>query len=279
MKQITYALIFCLSVLALTACGSHASADLSAAPDSVAVRTVKLSDTTSFFTAAGARCEIISDATIAVPSHFASDSLLVLLQGLFAEHVLAAPDSLSLDGALRYCVGNVLYQKDMTIDQSQESLVDGEGEDVTLQYNTNTAVTVYYNNHSLVTFCRVDMVTKNNTVTSVTHRYYTFDLTTMTYVDLGGVIRDDAQWDVTQLLRTRLFKQNKVSNDEQLNELGYFNADNLAVSDNFYFDEHSITWSYLPGQLAVDAIGEPQIVLSLDELKDYMSDKSVLKRL
>ena len=167
----------------------------------------------------------------------------------------------------------------MTIDQSQESLVDGEGEDVTLQYNTNTAVTVYYNNHSLVTFCRVDMVKKNNTVTSVTHRYYTFDLTTMTYVDLGGVIRDDAQWDVTQLLRTRLFKQNKVSNDEQLNKLGYFNADNLAVSDNFYFDEHSITWSYLPGQLAVDAIGEPQIVLSLDELKDYMSDKSVLKRL
>ena len=85
--------------------------------------------------------------------------------------------------------------------------------------------------------------------------------------------------DVTQLLRARLMAQNKATSDDQLNDIGYFNVDNLTVTRNFYFGDNGITWSYLPSQLAVDAIGEPQIALTYDQLAPLACDGSVIHRL
>ena len=85
--------------------------------------------------------------------------------------------------------------------------------------------------------------------------------------------------DVTHLLRARLLEQNKATSNDQLNDMGYFNVDNLSVTRNFYFDDNGITWSYLPSQLAVDAIGEPQIALTYEQLTPLACAGSVINRL
>ncbi len=72
-------------------------------------------------------------------------------------------------------------------------------------------------------------------------------------------------------------EQHQVTTNEQLNDLGYFNAENLVVTRNFYFDGKSMTWTYQPGELAVVAIGEPAITLDLDVLRPYACDNSVIK--
>ena len=76
-----------------------------------------------------------------------------------------------------------------------------------------------------------------------------------------------------------MLKQNNVTGNEQLNDLGYFNVENITVSRNFYFDDKGITWSYLPNELAVEAVGEPKITIPYGELGDFLCDNSIIERL
>jgi len=40
-----------------------------------------------------------------------------------------------------------------------------------------------------------------------------------------------------------------------------------------------VTWSFLPNELAVEAVGEPRITIPYAQLKDFKSDDSILNRL
>jgi hypothetical protein len=39
-----------------------------------------------------------------------------------------------------------------------------------------------------------------------------------------------------------------------------------------------VTWSYLPNELAVEAVGEPKITIPYSELKDMQCDDSILEK-
>jgi len=123
------------------------------------------------------------------------------------------------------------------------------------------------------------VVKKNDKVTSVTHRYYSFDVESQSFIDLSRMFRDDALADVCQLLRKQLLAQNNAKGNEQLNDLGYFNVENISVTRNFYFDDNGVTWSYLPNELAVEAVGEPKITIPYSDLDDYLCDDSIIKKL
>ena len=84
--------------------------------------------------------------------------------------------------------------------------------------------------------------------------------------------------DVCQLLRQQLLAQNNVKGNEQLNDLGYFNVENITVTRNFYFDDKGVTWSFLPNELAVEAVGEPTLTIPYNDLTDYLCDESIIQR-
>ena len=130
-----------------------------------------------------------------------------------------------------------------------------------------------------MTFERVDVVKKNGKVTSVTHRYFSFDTDNQTFIDVNRLFRDDAIADICHLLQQQLLSQNNVTGNEQLNDLGYYNVENITVSRNFYFDDKGVTWSYLPNELAVEAVGEPKITIPYGELRDFLCDGSIIDRL
>ena len=69
-----------------------------------------------------------------------------------------------------------------------------------------------------------------------------------------------------------------MAQEEQLNELGYYNLPNISVTDNFYFTPEGLVWSYEPGTLAVATVGEPTIALPYGDLAPYLLDNSILKR-
>ena len=260
-------------------CSSNTSPLVKGAGDTVSVAVVKMNDTTSFKKANGEICHIYADATFSYPTSYVDKPTLEKLQRLYAALILDAPDSLSLNDAMRMCVANSLHQYDMTASTPTE-LTDSVDSDSSVKgYHTTTTVQLHYNSNDLVTFCRVEMVRKDTMVTSITHKFYTIDLKTMTAVGLDKLIRDDAQTQVTKLLRSKLLEQNRVESNDQLNELGYYNIDNLIVNSNFYFDANGVTWSYLPNELAVSAIGEPQVTLGYDALAPYVCEGSVLNRM
>jgi hypothetical protein len=244
----------------------------------ITVKTQQLSDNSSFTMSNGERCTITADATIDYPVATREGLPIDSLQRLFAAYVLESGDSLSLQEAMRQVVANSMHQYDFMQEPVDKNEADESEELTTLKYATSTRITPIYNKHGVVTFERVDVVKKNDKVTSITHRYYSFDVESQSFIDVNRLFRDDAIADVCQLLRQQLLSQNNVTGNEQLNDLGYFNVENITVTPNFYFDDNGVTWSYLPNELAVEAVGEPKITISYGDLKDALCDGSIIER-
>lgn len=280
MKTKVFALVILLSITGLMfSCGKMKSGKTDDAKPAVIVKTEQLSDNSSFAMSNGERCTIVADATIDYPVSAGEGVPMDSLQRLFAAYVLESGDSLSLQDAMRQVVSNSMHQYDFMQEPVAKDEADESSDLATLKYATSTRVTPIYNRNGVVTFERVDVVKKNDKVTSVTHRYYNFDVETQTFIDVNRLFRDDAVADVCQLLRQQLLNQNNVSGNEQLNDLGYFNVENIMVTRNFYFDDKGVTWSYLPNELAVEAVGEPKITIPYADLKSALCDGSIIDRL
>jgi len=234
----------------------------------------------SFKMSNGELCTIVAEATIDYPKTIGENQPADSLQRLFAAYVLESGDTLSLNEAMNQVVVNSMHQYDFVEvpDVDEEVTADSDGM-TTLKYVTSTRITPIYNKHGVVTFERVDVVKKNDKVSSVTHRYYSFDVDSQTFIDVNRLFRDDAISDVCQLLKQQLLTQNNVTGNEQLNDLGYFNVENITVSRNFYFDDKGVTWSFLPNELAVEAVGEPKITIPYKDLEPSLCENSIIERL
>lgn len=279
MKIRSFSIVILLFFTLLTfSCGKNGKVKSGDGKPAVTLKTQQLSDKSTFKLSNGERCTIIADASIDYPVATIQGTAVDSLQRLFAANVLESGDSLSLQDAMRQVVANSMHQYDFMEEQTSDDEAAEGDEQATLTYVTSTRITPIYNKNGVVTFERVDVVKKNNTVTSVTHHYYSFDVETQTYIDVNRLFRDDAIADVCQLLKQQLLKQNNATGNEQLNDLGYFNVENITVSRNFFFDDEGVTWSYLPNELAVEAVGEPKITLPYGELKDFLCDDSIIER-
>ena len=276
-KVLTHYILLFLMVFVFSCC-KNASALKDNKP-AVTVESQHLNDNSSFTMSNGERCTIVADATIDYPVSAGEDMSVDSLQRLFAAYVLESGDSLSLQEAMRQIVANSMHQYDFMQEPVNKDEADESEDLATLKYSTSTRVTPIYNKNGVVTFERVDVVKKNDKVTSITHRYYSFDVTTQTYIDVNNLFRDDAIADVCQLLKQQLLTQNNAKGNEQLNDLGYFNVENISVTRNFYFDDKGVTWSFLPNELAVEAVGEPKITIPYGELEASLCENSIIDRL
>lgn len=277
-KLITIAILLAAMVL-IPSCGKSGSKKGGDGKPAVTVKSKRMSDSSGFTLSNGERCSIVAEATIDYPVAGANGAKVDSLQRLFAAYVLESGDTLSLQEAMRQVVANSMHQYDFMEEPLTETVAADAPELNTLKYATSTRVTPIYNKNGVVTFERVDVVKKNDKVTSITHRYYSFDVETQTFIDVNRLFRDDAVADVCQLLRQQLLTQNNATGNEQLNDMGYFNVENITVSRNFFFDDNGVTWSYLPNELAVEAVGEPRITIPYNQLESFLTDDSIIERL
>lgn len=271
--------ILLIFMMLLASCGNNSSGSKGDGKSAVTVKTQQLNDTSAFMMANGERCTIVADATIEYPASAGEGIAVDSLQRLFAAYVLESGDTLSLQAAMRQVVANSMHQYDFMQEPVDKDVADESEDMTTLKYATSTRVAPVYNKNGVVTFERVDVVKKNDKVSSVTHRYYSFDVETMTYIDVSRLFSEDAIADVCQLLQQQLLAQNNAKGNEQLNDLGYFNVENLSVTQNFYFDDNGVTWSFLPNELAVEAVGEPKITIPYGDLSECLCENSIIERL
>ena len=279
-KTKLFTLFILLSFTALLfSCGKNSLVSKGDGKPAVTVKTQHMNDNSSFTMSNGERCTIVADATIDYPVSAVDGVAIDSLQRLFASVVLESGDSLSLQEAMRQVVANSMHQYDFMQEPVNKDEADESEDLATLKYATSTRITPIYNKNGVVTFERVDVVKKNDKVSSVTHRYYSFDVTTQSCIEVNQLFRDDAIADVCQLLRQQLLTQNNVTGNEQLNDLGYFNVENISVTRNFYFDDKGVTWSYMPNELAVEAVGEPKITIPYSDLEPFLCENSIIERL
>lgn len=281
MRTSSYLLVIVLSATMLTLTSCKSCSCSRSGETTVSVTKSHLSDSSSFAMSNGERCTIVANADIQYPSKvLVEGASLDDLKRLFARYVLDADDSMSFDDAMRQVVVNSMHQYDFMSEPMDDDADAAEGSArVAIKYVTNTCVSPVYNKNGVVTFERIDSVKRDGKVTSVTHRYYSFDVNKMVYIDVSRLFRDDALADIRQSLRQRLLIQNNAKDNDQLNDLGYFNVENISVTNNFYFTDEGVTWSYLPNDLAVEAIGEPRIAIPYDDLSDFLCEGSVIEAL
>ena len=106
------------------------------------------------------------------------------------------------------------------------------------------------------------------------HHYINIDLATMSRVDVYDLFAEDALSYVSSLLKDKLLDQVGAKDEEDLIGQGYFNLDNIAVNNNFYFGNDGITWNYTTYEIACYSVGETQITLGFDALSPYVSRES-----
>ena len=278
-NYIQHMLLTLALVVMVTSCSGGKSGNSGNSDEAtVTLSSVKQADTLSFPLSNGNNCKVQVDVSVTYPKAFKSKKETEALQKLFITTVLECGDSLTIEEAVKqYTMG--ITRQNVAGDGEEEddfALEDENGTPIDKIF-INVNITAAYNQKNIITFCKEETFKRNDVVTSKIHRYYNLDLADMKPID-RTIFRDDAMADVCQLLKDKLLEQTHTRNSDVLNEIGYFNIDNLSVTDNFCFEENGITWSYLPQELAADALFEPRITLGFDVLKPLAAENSIINR-
>lgn len=109
--------------------------------------------------------------------------------------------------------------------------------------------------------------------------YNVIYLPTMMRLSLNDIFLPECIEKINKMLIQQLLKDQNLSNANELINAGYFDAENIKATENFYIDSRGITWAYNPYEIGCYAIGETHISLPYEEISYYMADDSPLYKL
>lgn len=276
--KISLLALIALLTLALAGCSSgNKSGEVKLATDS-------LVETGSFKKSNGEVCKMKANVVVSYPQDFKDSTALAGLQQLFMTNVLKTPSGVkAMKEAIKFYAQSIINQNTPSQygnTRASNDSIDGDYDEIDIdQFESNVVINVVFNDNDVISFCKEETIKKNDQVTSVSHHYVNFDLQSMKRITLNDLFRDDSLDKISQQLKSQLMDDKDASNEDELNDLGYFNLPNLTVTGNFYFTPSGITWSYDPSVVAVASVGEPTINIDYDDLQDYLSDDSIIKRM
>ncbi len=273
----------CVVAMLLLACGCSGSDTASEGGD-VMIATDSLSQTGSFKKSNGEMCEMRVNLVVSYPQAFKDSASVEKLQQLFSSALLKAPKGIvAVKDAMRNYVQSLVAQNTPSNSGETRASTDtvaGDYDEIDVDRLESTIrIKVVYNDNDLLTFCREESINKNGQNTSLSHHYVSLDLKDMKRVTLSDMFRDDCLDKLTAQLKEKLMDDKGASNEDELNDLGYFNLPNLTVTSNFFFTSRGVTWSYDSSVIAVASVGEPTINIDYGDLEQFYSDDSILKRL
>ncbi len=275
---------FCVFMLVLFVLTGCTGSDNDATLGEVTMATDSLVETGSFKKSNGELCEMKVTLVVSYPQALNDSTKLQQLQQLFITHLLKSPKGTSsVKEAMKLYAKSLVSQNTPSIDGETHPSIDTVNmsfDEVDIdRFEPRITIKAVYNDNDLLTICREESISKNGQNTSLSHHYVSFDLQQMKRVTLGDMFRDDSFDKLTAQLKEKLMDDKGASNEDELNDLGYFNLPNLSVTSNFFFTSRGVTWSYDSSVIAVASVGEPTINIDYDDLEPFYSDNSILKRL
>ena len=90
---------------------------------------------------------------------------------------------------------------------------------------------------------------------------------------------NESEDQITQMLKSKLIETENVKDEDELYLCGYYNLQNLSVTNNFYFSDIGITWCYEPGILSIPSLGETSLFLPFEDLMRFKCEDSALNRI
>lgn len=282
-RIITFCFISVMILVAFSSCSGDGD-NSSSMNGEVTIATDSVVQTGSFKKSNGEVCDMKVTVVSSFPQSFKDQATIAELQHLFNSHLLLdTTNSTPVKDAMMHYAQAIVSQ-DMPssggeASASTDSLnIDVDEIDID-RFEPRIVIKVVYNDNDVITFCKEETISKNGQNTSVSHHYVSFDLQQMKRVTLSDMFSDDSIDKLTAKLKDKLMDDKGASDEDELNDLGYFNLPNLSVNGNFFFTSRGVTWSYDSSVIAVAAVGEPTINIDYDDLEPFFCDNSILKRM
>lgn len=248
----------------------------------VTLATDSIVEQSSFKKSNGEMCKIKTTIIAAYPSQYKDKGALEKLQQLFNTTVLMSPAKVTSIKEALSARAKALMAQNNTSDPStegEEGVNESDFDPIDIgDFEIIVRISSVYNQKQLLSFSIEKVVMKNRQVTSTSHRYVNLDLNEMRRVGISDLFSSENLSKITQMLKSKLMEKEDVHNEDELNQLGYYNLPNLSVTNNFFFTDEGVTWSYEPNEIAVAAVGEPTILMPFEDLMQFSSDKSLLNR-
>lgn len=274
-RYIAFCAIVVMLILSLNGCSGN---DRQVAGGEVIMATDSVVETGAFRKSNGEMCQMKVTLVVSYPQSYKDSATVKELQQLFGATMLNAPKGTSSIKEAMKRYAQALVSQDSQPASGDSLSMDADEIDID-RYEPHIAIKVVYDDNDVLTFCREETIAKNGQNTSMSHHYVSFDLQNMKRITLSDMFRDDSYDKITALLKAKLIDDKGVSNEDELNDLGYFNLPNLSVTGNFFFTSRGVTWSYDSSVIAVASVGEPTINIDYSDLEPYYSDNSILKRM
>lgn len=105
--------------------------------------------------------------------------------------------------------------------------------------------------------------------------FLNIDLRTLTPVTLDDLFIGEYSDELTRLLWEQLMKDNDVTTQEELRDLGFASTGELTPTENFYIDNQGITFYYNVYDIAPYVMGPITISLKRDDVAHLIGDASL----
>lgn len=229
----------------------------------------------------GEICKIKTKMVISYPIEYKDNENTDKLKALYCKSVLNSSDGVSdIKAALNNCAKSIISQNTPLQVETSSDFSEEYNDDIDVDsFEITVNITDVYNHNDLLSFCCEKTIKKNGNETAVSHRYVNLDLLSMKKITFNDMLLNGSEEQINQMLRNKLLEQEGVKSEDELNDLGYFNLQNLLVNDNFFFSDNGITWCFMPGVLSVPAVGETSLLLPYEDLMRFKCEDSALNRI
>lgn len=234
------------------------------------------SETISINNNNGSKLTIVIDAGMDIPDVDLTDERYAALYNAFCCFVFDADSMPSLYTPKEMPGEVVKYLKNRYVGSFESEYIETDSIN---QYADITSVeigwssSVLYNDHGIISFGKATKtVFENREPVSVFDGYYYFnyDIAHGKVIDNLSLFGEENLDVIVSLIRQQLLRDNGARNEQQLIDLGFFNLDNIFLTNNFTFNKNGIMWEYHPLELGCFDLGNVEVELSYSDLAPYV---------
>ncbi|MFI3240700.1 MAG: RsiV family protein [Bacteroidales bacterium] len=163
------------------------------------------------------------------------------------------------------------YCKNLKADYGQPSNIESvQREQILYDNHTNINIKPVYNKNDIISLVKSVITTNNRDTTANSNNYYNIDIRTAKEISLVDLFANEDLEIVQQILVNNLFNQLEITNADELDDFGYFDANNIIATNNFYFTDNGIVWCYPVYEIACYAVGETNILVTYNQLESIL---------
>ena len=282
MKVFSYLFILVATgSMLLSSCMGKNSGRVAFPTDSVMFKNVILVDSVCFSDAVNAVSKIKVKVNIDLLQHYKDTAAFAdfkshFIKFLFGVDTVCANSEEDVNVYVKSFFNNFRSADSLAIGGLDGKFLDVEELEGVPECLLDAEINVFnvYNKSGIVSVCKEKILHFENQEKSVEHYYMNYNLKRQEVIDLASLFNVENYEDLNVMLRRKLMADNNAESEDDLISCGYFNLDNLAVTDNFKITDNGVVWCYQPLEIGCFSVGETEILLEFNELKQYMTEES-----